>query len=107
VRDAVIGWKLRHRLMSKPWSLPVVAENFDGLLNDIDGFHVKAEHACEGLTARRRGTGCDKDALAGGYRDDRLGWKGGKWHRVEAGLDRQVSGTGGSPVHSRRDVLAS
>src|SRR5207342_634583 len=27
-----------------PWSLPVVGETYDGLLNDIDGFHVRAEH---------------------------------------------------------------
>jgi len=55
VRDAVIGWQVRNRLMSQPWSLPVVAETYDGSLNDIDGFHVKAEHAFEALDGARGG----------------------------------------------------
>jgi D-aminopeptidase len=48
VRDAVIAWRVNH---GKPdptgywWSLPVVAETWDGWLNDINGFHVKPEHA--------------------------------------------------------------
>ena len=33
------------------WSLPVVGETWDGFLNDINGFHVKAEHV------RRRSSG--------------------------------------------------
>src|SRR5919109_633810 len=33
------------------WSLPVVGETWDGVLNDIDGFHVKAEHVHEALAA--------------------------------------------------------
>jgi len=48
VRDAVIAWQLQHA-PSLPledwWSLPVVAETWDGYLNDINGFHVKAEDA--------------------------------------------------------------
>ncbi len=48
VRDAVIAWQLQHS-PSLPlddwWSLPVVAETWDGYLNDINGFHVKAEDA--------------------------------------------------------------
>src|SRR5216117_448085 len=48
VRDAVIQWKVNK---GKPdqegyfWSLPVVAETWDGELNDINGFHVKADDA--------------------------------------------------------------
>src|SRR5260370_95331 len=45
VRDAVIAWQVRKRKMTQRWSLPVVAETYDGLLNDIDGFHVTAKHA--------------------------------------------------------------
>ncbi len=45
VRDAVIGWQLKRSGLSQPWSLPVVAETWDGYLNDIGGFHVKPEHA--------------------------------------------------------------
>jgi len=52
VRDAVIQWRVRQ---GKPdasgywWSLPVVAETWDGDLNDINGFHVKAEHVFAAL----------------------------------------------------------
>jgi L-aminopeptidase/D-esterase-like protein len=34
------------------WSLPVVAETWDGWLNDINGFHVKPEHVFTRSTAR-------------------------------------------------------
>ncbi len=50
VHDAVIEWMSRRKpldgsLAGNPWSLPVVAETYDGQLNDINGFHVKKEHA--------------------------------------------------------------
>jgi D-aminopeptidase len=48
VRDSTIEWQLRHR-MGQPWSLPVVAETYDGFLNDINGFHVKKSHVFEAL----------------------------------------------------------
>ncbi|MBA3948997.1 MAG: P1 family peptidase [Acidobacteria bacterium] len=49
VRDAAIDWSVRHGKMRQPWSLPVVAETYDGGLNDINGFHVKAEHVFSAL----------------------------------------------------------
>src|SRR5271170_3923977 len=55
VRDAVIAWQLRQRKMTQPWSLPVVAETYDGLLNDIDGFHVTADHTVAALSSARGG----------------------------------------------------
>ncbi|HTS12484.1 MAG TPA: P1 family peptidase [Candidatus Limnocylindrales bacterium] len=48
VRDAVIAWQLKHGTptpLDDWWSLPVVAETWDGGLNDINGFHVKPEDA--------------------------------------------------------------
>ncbi|HEY4950694.1 MAG TPA: P1 family peptidase [Candidatus Acidoferrales bacterium] len=48
VRDSVIAWQLQHGPglpLEDWWSLPVVAETWDGYLNDINGFHVKAEDA--------------------------------------------------------------
>jgi D-aminopeptidase len=48
VRDAVIQWRVNHGQPDPTgywWSLPVVAETWDGWLNDINGFHVKAEDA--------------------------------------------------------------
>ncbi len=50
VRDAVIKWRIDHGFRGEyPWSLPVVAETWDGYLNDINGFHVTAEHAFQAL----------------------------------------------------------
>jgi L-aminopeptidase/D-esterase-like protein len=48
VRDTVIDWQLKHGTpipLEDWWSLPVVAETWDGDLNDINGFHVKPEDA--------------------------------------------------------------
>ena len=48
VRDAVIKWQFEHGPPAPEedwWSLPVVAETWDGYLNDINGFHVKPEDA--------------------------------------------------------------
>ncbi len=43
VHQAVIEWSVKH-VDGLTWSLPVVAETWDGGLNDVNGFHVKAEH---------------------------------------------------------------
>lgn len=48
VRDAILQWKVG-RPTTQPWGLPVVAETYDGNLNDINGFHVKAEHVFAAL----------------------------------------------------------
>ena len=48
VRDAVIAWQVKQGVPVPEddwWSLPVVAETWDGYLNDINGFHVKPEDA--------------------------------------------------------------
>jgi len=58
VRDAVIQWRVNH---GKPdptgywWSLPVVAETWDGWLNDINGFHVKPEDAFHAIDTAHGG----------------------------------------------------
>ena len=49
VRDAIIDWQARRGTMLQPWSLPVVAETYDGGLNDINGFHVTAAHVFRAL----------------------------------------------------------
>src|SRR5688572_8012598 len=52
VRDAVIEWNTRRGggdSYSGDFSLPLVAETYDGFLNDINGFHVKKEHAFQAL----------------------------------------------------------
>lgn len=55
VRDAAIKWSLQHNTMRQPWALPVVAETYDGGLNDIDGFHVKDEHVFRALDTAASG----------------------------------------------------
>jgi len=58
VRDAVIAWRIRQGRPDKYgywWSLPVVAETWDGHLNDINGFHVKAGHSDSALNAAAPG----------------------------------------------------
>lgn len=54
VRDAVIDWLVR-RGRQFDWALPVVAETWDGGLNDINGFHVTGEHAFQALDSARSG----------------------------------------------------
>jgi len=58
VRDAVIAWRMKQG-PSDPdgyfWSLPVVAETADDDLNDMNGFHVKAEHAFQALDTAHGG----------------------------------------------------
>ncbi len=58
VRDAVIAWKVNRGQSDKEgywWSLPVVAETWDGYLNDINGFHVKPEDAWHALDTAHGG----------------------------------------------------
>ena len=58
VRDAVIEWgakKFPGEGYSGDFSLPVVAETWDGFLNDINGFHVKKEHAFAALDSAKSG----------------------------------------------------
>ena len=54
VRDAVIEWLVRHQF-DFDWSLPIVAETWDGSLNDINGFHVTKQHAFTALDSARGG----------------------------------------------------
>ncbi len=50
VRDAIIAWEAEKGFLFQPWSLPVVAETYDGFLNDINGFHVTKEHVFRALS---------------------------------------------------------
>jgi len=53
-RDAVIEW-LVAKGFDFDWSLPVVAETWDGALNDINGFHVTKQHVFQALDSARGG----------------------------------------------------
>jgi L-aminopeptidase/D-esterase-like protein len=64
VRDAVIEWLVR-KGFEFDWSLPVVAETWDGALNDINGFHVTKENAFAALDSARGGP-VTEGAVGGG-----------------------------------------
>ena len=56
VRDALISYEVqRTQRLEVGWSLPVVAETYDGSLNDINGMHVKPEHVWAALDAASAG----------------------------------------------------
>lgn len=68
VRDAVIAWKVKHGSPDMEgywWSLPVVAETWDGYLNDINGFHVTAEDAWHALDSAHSGP-VEEGSVGGG-----------------------------------------
>ncbi len=58
VRDALIAYEVAQRGPEAGhfWGLPVVGETWDGLLNDLNGFHVGAEHVQSALAAARDGS---------------------------------------------------
>ncbi|MEP7381720.1 MAG: P1 family peptidase [Gemmatimonadota bacterium] len=64
VRDAIIKWEVSQNNVLQPWWLPVVAETYDGGLNDINGFHVKEAHALAALDAATGGL--PKEGVVGG-----------------------------------------
>ncbi|GMQ30160.1 P1 family peptidase [Algoriphagus confluentis] len=73
VRDAVIEWEFNNNhidpLPDEPdvfWALPVVAETYDGDLNDINGFHVKKEHVFAALENAQAGPSVEEGNVGGG-----------------------------------------
>ena len=76
VRDAVIAWGLSTEIMHEAWSLPVVAETWDGFLNDVNGFHVKPEHVFAALDAAESGAVAEGN-VGGGTGMVCYGFKGG------------------------------
>ena len=76
VRDAIIQWEVSRRNVLQPWWLPVVAETYDGALNDINGFHVKPEHVHAALDGAAGGVP-KEGAVGGGTGMVCHGFKGG------------------------------
>src|SRR5437763_1271506 len=65
-RDAVIAWQVKQGTGSQTlWSLPVVAETWDGWLNDINGFHVRAEDVWHALDTAHGGA-IEEGSVGGG-----------------------------------------
>ena len=76
VRDAILQWQVK-RPGLQPWGLPVVAETYDGRLNDINGFHVKPEHVLSALEGARAGVVPAEGNVGGGTGMVCHGFKGG------------------------------
>ncbi len=82
-RDATIKWQFENKLFDPLpdapdvfWSLPVVAETYDGGLNDINGFHVTKEHVFEALESASSGPVAE-GSVGGGTGMICHGFKGG------------------------------
>jgi D-aminopeptidase len=76
VRDAIIKWEVGLKNALQPWWLPVVAETYDGALNDINGFHVRPEHVIAALDGATGGVP-KEGAVGGGTGMVCHGFKGG------------------------------
>ena len=77
VRDSIIAWSLKSgRLALQPWSLPVVAETWDGYLNDINGFHVQQSDVFSALSGAQGGP-VPEGNVGGGTGMVCYGFKGG------------------------------
>lgn len=85
VRDAIISWEYDKQLYSELannddapifWSLPVVAETYDGGLNDINGFHIKPQHVLDAIDSATSGAVAEGN-VGGGTGMVCHGFKGG------------------------------
>jgi D-aminopeptidase len=78
VRDAVLKWFVKSGWYKEDfwYTYPVVAETYDGFLNDIYGFHVKESNAYEALDSARSGF-IKEGNVGGGTGMMCLGFKGG------------------------------
>ena len=79
VRDAVVAWRVKQGEPDASgywWSLPVVAETYDGVLNDINGFHVKPQHAFAALESAKSAA-ISEGNVGGGTGMICYGFKGG------------------------------
>src|SRR5688572_12023839 len=73
--DAILQWQV-NRPGQQPWGLPIVAETYDGSLNDINGFHLKTEHVMRALDSAKTGA-VQEGNVGGGTGMVCHGFKGG------------------------------
>ncbi len=83
VRDSYIRWQADHQRRPGTnsagagfWSLPVVAETYDGFLNDTNGQHVKPEHVFSAIDHAHSGA-VEEGNVGGGTGMICFGFKGG------------------------------
>jgi D-aminopeptidase len=109
VRDALVEAYVRNHAEGSPdlWSLPVVGETYDGTLNDIDGFHVTAEHLHDALQ-RAAGGPVPEGNVGGGTGmicHDFKGGTGTASRRVEAPSGTWTVGALVQANHGERERL--
>ena len=101
VRDAIVA-------QAQPgewdWSLPVVGETWDGFLNDINGFHVKAEHV-DAAFANAHDGAVEEGAVGGGTGMVCHGFKGGIGTASRVVEDGWIVGVLVQANHGRRPRL--
>src|SRR6202045_2085318 len=106
-RDAVIAWRVKHGAADSTgywWSLPVVAETWDGWLNDINGFHVKPEHGFHALDSAHGGA-IEEGSVGGGTGMICYEFKGGSGTAsrkidIKAGKDKPAQGAGAARTYT-------
>jgi len=107
-RDATIRWMVERRLGTvQNWGLPVAAETYDGFLNDINGFHVTAEHTLAALDGARGGA-IEMGSVGGGTGMMTYEFKGGSAsssRRVRVAGETYVVGTFVQSNFGRRHEL--
>lgn len=106
-RDASIKWMIQNADKVGEWALPVAGETYDGVLNDINGFHVKEEHVIAAINNANGGP-IEEGSVGGGTGMICYEFKGGSGtaSRVveSAGLDITI-GTFVQANFGRRDQL--
>ena len=75
-RDATIKWLVEKTSGFGQWALPVAGETFDGILNDINGFHVKDDHVFAAIDSATGGA-IEEGSVGGGTGMICYGFKGG------------------------------
>ena len=76
VRDAVVKRRIERTEPGHWWAMPVVAETYDGYLNDVNGLHVKPQNAFEALDTAASGAVTEGN-VGGGTGMICFGFKGG------------------------------
>ena len=107
VRDALVDAHVHARGDGLYWSLPVVGETYDGLLNDINGHHVRAEHVHAALASATGGP-VSEGNVGGGTGMICHGFKGGigtSSRVTETAAGRYTVGVLVQANHGRRERL--
>jgi D-aminopeptidase len=102
VRDALVA--AQQADAQNRWSLPVVGETWDGVLNDINGFHVRPEHVASALATASAGAVVE-GSVGGGTGMICHGFKGGIGTASRVVEDGWIVGVLVQANHGRRSRL--